>query len=273
MSRGFGLAALWSPFFVAMGLALTLAPGARLLPVSLGGLAVAMPALLLTGLLLCRRDDIDTFAGYPMHAEALRLPLLLVVIVAISHELAPALGIITLITISALLLPLAVLLRGNGAAGLRQYRAHIETTLPGMAGELLLFLAAGILTAGIASWVHFSGFTLQLTHFGALEAAGLVGFSALAASFGIHPLISVSSLAGMLLPITDNLDLLALSILMSWSLGVILSPCSGTHLAMQGRFGISGFRMMAWNWRFCLLLFALDALVLGLFERLGQGAA
>ncbi len=269
LSRGFGLASLWSPMFIAMGLALTLAPSAGLLPVSLGGLAVAVPAVALTGLMLSQGDKSNTFAGYPMRSDALKLPLLLVVIVLTGHLLAPQLAITTLITLSALSLPLLALARRQGiaAAGSR-YRRHVELAVPGMAGELLLFLAAGVLTAGIAAWVEISGFELHLAHFGATEAAGLVALSGIAAVIGVHPLITLSSCAGMLLPVADSPELLALACLMSWSLGVIVSPCSGMHLAMQGRFDISGYRLMAWNWRFCLLLFVLDVAVLQLFERL-----
>ncbi len=268
LSRGFGLAALWSPFFVAMGIALTLSPGSDLLPMSLAGLTVAIPALLLAGLGLSRRPDSGDFAGYPMQAEALKIPLVLVLLVLIGHQVLPDLGILTLISACALVLPLMVLLYRHRYAGVRQYHQHIAQSVAGMYGELLLFLAAGVLMAGISSLVHFSGVSLALQHFGAPEAAALVGLSALAAIVGIHPLITVSSLAGMLQPVVTDPNLLGLSILMSWSLGVILSPCSGTHLAMQGRYGISGLRFFGWNWRFCLLLFTLDCLVLFGFEYL-----
>lgn len=267
LSRGFGLASVWSPFFVAMGVALTLAPGAGLMPVSLGGLAVALPALLLVGWLLQRMPEAERFAGYPMKAEALRVPLALVLIVMGGHALLPRTGILTLITLGALLLPLLVLLYRDREQALPRYRRHIEQSVPGMSGELLLFLAAGVLTSGVSALVHFSGFSLSLSHYGAEAAAGLVALSAVAAIVGIHPVITIGSIGGML-P-TDNPDLLALSAVMSWSLGVILSPCSGMHLAMQGRFGISGFRFLVWNWRFCALLYALDCLVLFAFDRLG----
>ncbi len=55
---------------------------------------------------------------------------------------------------------------------------------------------------------------------------------------------------------------------MSWSLGVMVSPCSGTHLAMQGRFGINAFRFFGWNWRFGLGLYGLSCLVLFGYEAL-----
>ncbi|UTW13750.1 hypothetical protein [Marinobacterium rhizophilum] len=268
LSRGFGLAALWSPFFVAMGVALTLAPGAGLLPLSLSGLAVAVPALLLAGYGLTSRRDSADFAGYPVQLDALRIPLSLVLLVIAGHQLLPWLGILSLITICSLTLPLLLLLHRSHGDGVRRYRQHIEQALPGMHGELLLFLAAGVLMAGISALVHFSGIRLSLQHFGATEAAGLVGFSALLAIVGIHPVISVSSLAGMLMPVVTDPNLLGLAILMSWSLGVIVSPCSGTHLAMQGRFGINCLRFFGWNWRFALGLYGLDCLVLFGYEAL-----
>jgi len=268
LSRGFGLAALWSPFFVAMGIALTLAPGASLLPLSLGGLAVALPALLLAGYSLGRRDDSHSFAGYPLQFDSLRIPLVLVLLVMAGHQWLPGLGILSLITICGLTMPLLVLAVKSHRQGLRRYRDHIEQAVPAMHSELLLFLAAGVLMAGISALVHFSGVTLSLQHFGAAQAAGLVGLSALAAIIGIHPVITVSSLAGMLMPVVTDPNLLGLSILMSWSLGVIVSPCSGTHLAMQGRFDINAFRFLGWNWRFGLGLYGLDCLALFGYEAL-----
>nr|WP_067292728.1 hypothetical protein [Marinobacterium profundum] len=268
LSRGFGLAALWSPFFVAMGIALTLAPGSRLLPMSLAGLSVALPALLLAGYSLARRKESLDFAGYPLQPEALRIPLVLVLLVMAGHQLLPWLGILSLITICSLSLPLLILLYQNCRQGAGRYRQHIEQAVPGMHGELLLFLAAGVLMAGISALVHFSDLTLSLRHFGAPEAAGLVGLSALAAIFGIHPVITISSLAGMLMPVVTDPNLLGLSILMSWSLGVMVSPCSGTHLAMQGRFDINAFRFFGWNWRFGLGLYGLSCLVLFGYEAL-----
>lgn len=69
--------------------------------------------------------------------------------------------------------------------------------------------------AGISALVHYSSIELSLQHFGAAEATGLVGLSALAAIIGIHPVITVSSLAGMLMPVVTDPNLLGLSILMS----------------------------------------------------------
>ena len=51
LSRGFSLAAHWSPFFAAMGVALSNSPGARLLMLSSVGLPVAALGLALAAAL------------------------------------------------------------------------------------------------------------------------------------------------------------------------------------------------------------------------------
>jgi hypothetical protein len=69
----------------------------------------------------------------------------------------------------------------------------------------------------------------------------------------MHPVTSVV-LAGSLLAtsVTDP-NLLGLTLLMGWAVGVGLSPLSGIQLTLQARFGMSA-RAMMWANRYYALL-------------------
>ena len=91
---------MWSPFFAAVAVALTYAPGSTLVGVVSAGLPFAAMLLLLAGRRLERElgDALPRFVGYPMHVGALWLPLLLAVTVGIGRQVLPdwsALAVIT----------------------------------------------------------------------------------------------------------------------------------------------------------------------------------
>lgn len=53
---------------------------------------------------------------------------------------------------------------------------------------------------------------------------------------------------------------------MAWAQGVSISPLSGMHLAMQGRFGIDPRGFLRWNGSYTLLMLVLDIGALHLYE-------
>jgi hypothetical protein len=266
LSRGFALASHWSPFFAAMGIALSHAPGAQLIVLASVGLPLALLGLLLAGWQLARREEAARFVGYPMHFGALWIPALLASLVMGLHELLPELPILTLISACALGLTLAVLLLRNPRTATKRLAGQVTEGLPRMAGELLLFLAAGVLAAGISSAVQASGWTLSLIAFGATEASLLlVGMVAVSVA-GVHPVISIATAYGVLAPLDPDPNLMGITYLMAWAAGVSTSPFSGMHLAMQGRFGIDARTFLRWNGPFALLMLAIYVGVLHLYE-------
>jgi hypothetical protein len=262
LSRGFALAAHWSPFFVAMGVALTQAPGAELSRLMLVGLPSALAALLLTQWWLGRRADASQVRGYPIHFEALWLPLLLALLVLLLHWLWPQVVILSWVSALSLGLCLVMLWLRQRRAGLGMMRAHIEQQLPAMAGELCLFLAAGLLSVGLALVVERSGFELQLSGFGPWQAWLLLLLIVAASMIGIHPLISIASAGGVLAGQVEDASLLGITFLMGWALGIMASPLSGTHLTLQARFGLPAFRLAQWNLGFVWQLLLIDLLAL-----------
>lgn len=266
LSRGFALAAHWSPFFAAMGVALSHAPGARLPVLAMVGLPLALLGLLLGGWQLARRPEAAGFTGYPMHFGALWIPALLAALVMSLHQLLPAIPILSLISASALSLTLLVLAARDLHGARRRFTGQVDSGLPRMAGELVLFLAAGVLAAGISSLVQGSGWSLSLLEFGATEAGILLLGMVLLSIVGVHPVISIATAYGVLAPLAPDPNLMGITYLMAWAAGVSTSPFSGMHLAMHGRFGVDGGVFLRWNGPFMLLMLLLYVAVLHLYE-------
>lgn len=268
LSRGFALAAHWSPFFAAMGIALTNAPGSELSRLSLIGLPIALLALAISSWQLARRPEAAEFRGYPLQFGSLWIPGLLALLLILAHALVPQVSILTLVATLSLGLTLVLLILREKMTGLKLFGAQVTQGLPRMAGELLLFLAAGVLATGIASAVQASGFVLPMEHAGTFELWlalwVMVGLSAM----GVHPVISIATLGGLLAPLQPDPNLLGITFLMTWAAGVSLSPFSGMHLAMRGRYRVDNLAFFRGNLGFTLLMLLIDGLVLGLYERL-----
>ena len=249
LTRGFAAAAFWSPFFSAMAAALTYAPGARLSVVVLAGLPMAALALWLT------TRDIDPenpklgapFIGYPMRFSALWIPGLLVLIVLTVHALAPNWSILAIIAFSAPLLTILILIAQRGFDAWPPLKEHIARGLASTVNELALFLAAGVLAAGLISVTGSLGDWLPFERFGAPQASLLLIVMVGAAALGVHPVIAIASFGVWLAPLHPEPNLLAITLLMSWAIGVPANPLSGLHLMMQGRYGIDGYAFLRWN--------------------------
>ncbi|MEJ2612743.1 MAG: hypothetical protein P8179_22460 [Candidatus Thiodiazotropha sp.] len=102
LSRGFSLAALWSPFFAAMGIALTHAPGANLIEMVTHGLPIACIGLLVATIGLKSAKKEASYEGYPWQFTSLWLPALLAAAIILTHRLYPAISILTLIALFSL---------------------------------------------------------------------------------------------------------------------------------------------------------------------------
>ena len=201
-----------------------------------------------------------------MHFGALWIPGLLATLVMTAHALLPAIPILSLISATALGLTLVVLLVRHRADATPRFVAQVHNGLPRMSGELVLFLAAGVLAAGIASAVQSSGWTLDLLEFGATQASVLLLLMVAVSAAGVHPVISIATAHGILAPLAPDPNLMGITYLMSWAAGVSSSPFSGMHLAMQGRFGIDSRGFLRWNGGFTLLMLVIDVGVLHLYQ-------
>jgi hypothetical protein len=263
MTRVFCGVACWSPFFAAMAVVLTYTQSASMpwlilagLPVTLAGLAVV---LLAAG--VKNPQEVEEFVGYPIHIQSITVPFLLACCVIIGTWLFPQAPILVIISLSALLITCSVLLARvdlKNSAG--QMQAYVIDGLPRIVNELTLFLAAGVIAAGMSALIQLDIISSPFSEFDVATASALLGIMLLLSAVGIHPVIQISSLTPMLLSLNPDTNLLAITYLIAWSLGTCSSPLSGTNLVFQGRYNIAAWKIAVWNWPYALIMYVIAVL-------------
>ncbi len=252
--RAFSICALWSPFFAAMGLTLVSAPGAHLTTLVLFGIPASLIALALSGWQIVRRVDADKVYGYPITLQSLWMPCLLATIVMFAHHYCPAISVLSLVSLISLLFIFAWMPVKQGRMGVRKIRIHIESGIAASRGEVVLFSAAALLASGVAALLASLNIQLAPEHFGPLQASMTVVVLVALAMTGMHPVTSVVLAGSVLAPTVSDPDLLGLTLLMGWSLGITLSPFSGIQLSIQSRYDISAKTLLALNWRYIVTM-------------------
>ncbi len=257
LTRVFAGCSVWSPFFGGMASVLLYVPGFKLGLVMLicFPFAVIGFMVVVAQAWMFDRNALKKFHGYPVQFTSLWVPLALTAMVVAITVLIPQWSILTAISFSALLLTTVVLLFKLRISGLAILKQHVVTQLPRMRSELLLFLVAGLLAQGLASYLGSNDWSLPAISFGPVQAMVLLLLMIVAGIIGIHPIVTVAGLSPLLLTITSNVHLLAVTYLVAWSLGTSASPLSGTHLVFQGRYGISSWKGAMWNWPYVVIMF------------------
>ncbi|MBY5931082.1 MULTISPECIES: hypothetical protein [Halomonas] len=273
LNRGLSSAALWSPFFAAMGVVLSLAPSLQYTTLLSVGLPLAFAGGLYSVIELSRRFDVSTVPGFSLSPASLLMPAVIAALVMLFHfVVTPSLTIVSIITFLMPLLAIVTnLARGLSVARERMVR-HFHYRLPGMRGEITLFLCAGLLTKGLSVLVDAAtaGNWTLFPEFGALAAASSYLAIVISAIAGLHPIIGVSVLASMLELDGPHQTLFGFVALASWAVGTSVGPLSGINLSLQGRYGVSGYRMMRHNLRYALVM---SLLVLAAIAWLGHAVA
>lgn len=266
ITRAFSGCPCWSPFFAGMAVVLTYVPETGLLRVVALGLpfAVVGLAVVVIEARLRHAGELADFEGYPLTVASLWLPCLLAVAVTVGHLLLPRASFMVIIALAALLVTVGVLVASNGVVtSARRLGSYVQHGLPAMVGELLLFLAAGVLAVGLralSTGMHLSLPFLRVFDFSA--AALLLAVLILASMLGAHPIITISVVVPLLAPLQPDPHLLAVTLLFGWGLGTCGGPLSGTHLVMQGRYGISSLKGAMRNWPYVLAMYPLALLFL-----------
>lgn len=247
LSRAFSTAALWSPFFVAMGVALTYSPGAAYLPLTLWGLPFSQ--LLLAGMIWwtirTRPIEVAAFSGYAFKPATLIAPVGLAISVLICHQLFPGLSILTIITLLAPCYPLLASREKSAATLLKDY---VLADLPRMGPEIVLFVSAGILGSGLSALVSGWDFSMAGLFNPLLMIFATLAAILAAASVGVHPVVGITVVSGVLSTAQLPPDLLAMCFLFGWGIGVVINPISGVHILLSGRYAYSSEK--AWRWNF-----------------------
>ena len=250
LGRSYSMVAYYSPFIGGVALALGLVPGVRFPVLVLAGVALSCVGFLVAALLgrLEEGEAIAGFQGYPFRADGLWQPVALLGSVAAVHWTWPSLPVLLVIALLAPLLAAAALLVRSGAAGaVRTVARFTVTELPGMSGELTLFLAAGVLGGGLTGLVSAYPSAIPAFPLTTVTATtALAGIVVLAAA-GVHPLVSVTTLVAVALPASPDPTLLAAVCIVGWGIGSAVSPYSGINLVLAARCGVSSWAFPRWN--------------------------
>ena len=270
LSRGYSTGAFWSPFWGASATVMTYAPQARIaILIAVGG-CLAAAALVMGGVKVARTigSRLGGFHGYPLTPDAFGLPTTLVAAVLGLHFLRPDVPVNGVITICAPLLTLIILLVTTRRRTPGALAGHAVRQLPQMGGELTLFLAAGMLTAGFAAIVAHAEVGLPIDGFGPVEAWGLLLVMVVLSALGLHPVISIATAASLLAPLGVDSTLFAMTGLIAWGIQAAGAPLSGFNVVMGARFGVDTFRLASWNLFYVLAMVLLGAPALWLCARL-----
>ena len=267
VSRAFVAGACWSPFFASMGVVVLYVPNVDVFAVASHNLLLAAFLIAYSAWDLKADPGIGEFVGFPIHAEALTVPLLLAMLVFALHAIPASLSILTIIVIAAAGCFFLLRVREPPGETRDLLRHHLTFELSRMGAEFALFLGAAVLSAGIAATVRVMDFAFVVDPSSAAEAIGLMCVLAGLSLVGVHPVISIASLASLFPPVVSHPDLIALMALMAWSVALGASPFSGATLALQGRFGIPSTQFLRWNFRYMLVGLVFGSLLLTVYDR------
>ena len=259
LARSFCAAAWWSPFFIAAGVALTYAPDMQYH-------RTLLPGLIMCGVSICysiievgfiRRTE---FTGYPVRKESLAVPLLLAVAVITGHYFFPKLGMILLI---CLISPPAAILLMRNRPRLAHLHDFIANRIISTVSQFVLFLAAGVFSIGITSVIqvypelfNFAGETFSHWLF-AMVSALLIGLGLI----GVHPLVGISIVSPLLLPLHPDNSRLAFLFLTSWAISTGSSPLSGVGLVLTSRYNVSPRSILLSNFHYVVAMWLIANLV------------
>ncbi|WP_028299824.1 hypothetical protein [Oceanospirillum beijerinckii] len=263
LSRGFCAAAFWSPFFAALAVALTYAPGADLLTLMQAGIPLAILSLTITYFEL--RPKAEQFTGYPMRMKNLILPAFLACAVIAGRVFIPELSVLQLISLLAPLTAIAVLAWQKQPL-VKKVQQHSQNRLARMGNELALFLTAGTMAAGLNSLFMLYGHLLPIPALTPIVISLLLLAMLVLSLIGVHPVISIATVSGILLPTEPPVDLLAMVFLASWAIGTACSPMSGMSLSLRGRYFISARQILRSNLAYGVVMWLAASISLWLYN-------
>jgi hypothetical protein len=268
LGTAFSTCAFWAPFLGAMAVALTVAEGSSLFTLVMMGLPLGAIAVLVlwAWLSTARFDHARDFEGYPIDVNGLWIPFALAIGVFAVHEWQPTWSIQPVIATLAIVITAATLLATRGlASAAGRLQRHVPARLPGLAGELWIFLAAGLLASGLSAVLTFLDIGAPFSRFGGVEASLVFVACTLVAWAGVHPIVTIPLVGVLLAPLSPEPDLLALAFLCAWAVGLPACATSGTVLTMQARYGIPIGTYIRWNLPYLAVMLVLTVGVLNLY--------
>ncbi len=267
LSRVFASAAYWSPFFVAMAVALTNAPGMDFFRNVPFGLLAVFGVLFFTGWDVWR-TGISNFEGYPLRPNTLILPVMLSLSVLVGKWLFPAMNIIALIALMAPII--SIILMPKEQLG-NKLKTHVTEHLSSIGNQVVLFLGAGLLAAGIHGLTEVWSLAPLIAKIGVYHwysASLVVLASVLIGYLGVHPVILISSMAPFLQHLHPDPTLLGMTFLFCWGLSTAVSPLSGANLALIAYYRLKGLDVLKWNAFYAFRQWGWVSLIFFIYDRL-----
>lgn len=270
LTQPFTIGAIWSPFYGAMAVALTVSPGASLGTLMAVGIPLTAVGLAITWFMLtsARHRHARDFDGYPIRFDTLWVPGLLAASVLMIHHLRPEWPILPVIAVLSPIVALFTLLVRDGMRAFEAFGRLITMRLPELGNEIGLFLGAGILSAGMAGVIAALDLSVPFTRFGGVEASAVLVFIVVMSWLGFHPVILVSVIGPWVQTIHPDPNLLAMTFLMTWGMGLPACPMSGTLVAMSGRYNIPYRAVLDRNRVYAAKLMVAGVVVLNLYAAL-----
>ena len=255
LARSFCAAAWWSPFFVATGVALTYAPGMLWQETLIPGILMSMIAIgySIMDIIFFKKEE---FSGYPIKVESLTIPAFFAITVIVAHYFRPDISILNLICV---LSPLGAIVFMKSRPRLPALRSFINTRLTSVSSQFALFLAAGVFSTGIKAITHVcpAVFSLEDTAFTGTLFSVILGVMILIGIMGVHPIVSISVVSPLLLPLHPGNSQLGFLFLSTWAISTGSSPLSGVGLALVSRYRASARGIIQNNWHYALVMWAI----------------
>jgi hypothetical protein len=212
------------------------------------------------------KSEVEEFHGYPFRPASLAGPVVLATSVLLGHALIPLVSIVTLITLVA---PSYSLIANWRRRPLQILSHYVSRDLPRMGPEIVLFTAAGVFGTGVSSLVTEYAMNLgdgQNQVFMVLAGLAVI---LLTSCIGIHPVIGITLVGGVLAAANLPPNLLGMSFLMGWGLGILVNPISGIHLFLSGRYAFATRSVWHYNFKFIAFIYLLSCFWLYLMSSIG----
>ncbi|MBR9868884.1 MAG: hypothetical protein GYB20_17415 [Oceanospirillales bacterium] len=272
LSRGFGMAVLWSPFLSLLPLVLEQVPGVELSRVYPFSIAIAVTGLLLSIIEARFRvtTALQSYAGYPLKRETLAMPFVLIGMILLLSWQQPELPTVFLVSLLSIAVPVALLtLRTGIAQSANKVSQHVSEKLSESRAEITLFMSAGVLAAGVKACIGAGLISLPFTQTNAGVASLVLMMIVGLAYLGIHQLALVAIFAGLLADITTTPNLMAISYILGTALAMSGSTFSGLNFIMKSRFIATDSEIIRNQLPYNLVMIAVGCGFIFLMEAMG----
>ena len=249
VSRSFSAAAFWSPFWAAAAAATTLVPGANSLVLLLVGLGLALVAISLSvwDIFHLWGRELPAYTGYTLSWALIRVPLALVALVLVAHQLVPGVPVPRIVLLAGLGVTLIGLLIVNGRGALGALARHARHDLPQLRGEVTLFASAGVLAVGLRMLFPLFDLQLPFSEFTVPVAWAMMLTMILLALVGVHPVVSVAIVASLVHTLSPDPTLFVLAVCIGWGVSSAVGPVTGLTMLLSARYGIDSVKLTRRN--------------------------